>query len=318
MKYDKILIDVSNAYHRAYYVGSNLTNVMEDGKEMVTGGISVFFSMVKRMERDFLNTKGEIYFIFDNTHSGENRRKSIDPDYKSNREKKDEPFYKAMDYLNLILMSYKDNYKVVKRPGSEADDLVSPLVRNMPESTILLVSNDMDWFRSISEKVHVAKYEKNDYVIYTPELFEEKYGFPATVKNICLYKAFRGDGSDNIPKGVSGIRENLLIPLIMKYSSIRDIIINLESENISDIWKNKIKESQARLELNMKLVSFEEVPIEELKEYIFACQFSPKILKSLYKSLNFNISKFDPRVTQFFPEKVKSDSFFQFIPLPRV
>ena len=159
--YSKLIIDTSNFYMRAYSVGQEMTNKMEDGSTLVTGGIYTFLRMVRSVESRFLDPKnGEVYFLFDNCHSGINRRKEIDPEYKSNRTKKDEGFYRSLDILQTILLNYKDNWFCVKKSGFEADDLVYPFIKEFLNERILLISNDLDWFRGVSDRVHVAKYEK--------------------------------------------------------------------------------------------------------------------------------------------------------------
>jgi 5'-3' exonuclease len=319
MGYDKIFIDVSNFFHRAYHVSSDMTAKLDDGTLITTGGVFTSMRMVRKIERDFLNPFGEIFFVFDNTNSGDNKRKLIDPGYKSNRDKKDDSFYKALDLFHLMILNYKDNYTVVKRPGSEADDLISPLVSSYPDDTILLVSNDLDWFRSINETVHVAKYENGGYVIYDPERFLMKFGFEVSVPALVLYKAFRGDGSDNIPKGVPGIRETALIKIIENFNSVKEVLSSVdEIEYLTPVWKEKIKANAPRLYLNEKLVSFEPIPLKELEDFVFPCEFKPKMLNSLYKTLKFQVSSFDPRVAQLFPKrKQSSGNFFQFEPTPR-
>ena len=218
--YSKILIDTSNFYMRAYSVCSGMTNKMDDGSTLITGGIYNFIRMVRSVENRFLSPEGTVYFLFDNSHSGIDRRKKIDPEYKSNRTKKDEGFYRSMDILQALMLNYKDNWYCVKKAGYEADDLVYPLMKEFSNEKILLVSNDLDWFRGISENVHVAKYEKAegmqkaDYVIYDSNLFIKRLGFKPSVSSMILYKAFRGDGSDNIPPGVPGIRSDSLNKII--------------------------------------------------------------------------------------------------------
>jgi len=176
----------------------------------------------------------------------------------------------------------------------------------------------MDWFRSIADNVHVAKYENKEYNIYDKEKFFDRFGFYPTSKKICMYKTFRGDGSDDIPKGVPGIREKALIQLIENFDTLNDIFQNLESISfLSDVWKNKIAENKSRLRLNMKLVSFEPLTFNELQDYIFISSYNPRTLKSLYKSFGFKVSSFDPRVMSLFPDKKKSSTFFEYESLPR-
>jgi 5'-3' exonuclease len=86
--------------------------------------------MIRSIERKHLSRYGEMYCIFDNTFSVHDRRKEIDPDYKSNREEQKDPsFYRGLDYLNNILMNFDDHFVVVKRPGSEADGFSYNIIR---------------------------------------------------------------------------------------------------------------------------------------------------------------------------------------------
>ena len=306
--YSKLVIDTSNFYMRAYSVGQEMTNKMDDGSTLVTGGIYTFLRMVRSVESRFLDPKnGEVYFLFDNCHSGINRRKEIDPEYKSNRTKKDEGFYRSLDILQTILLNYKDNWFCVKKSGFEADDLVYPFIKEFLNERILLISNDLDWFRGVSDRVHVAKYEKAegmdraDYVIYDSELFKKRMGFEPSSSSMIVYKSFRGDGSDNIPAGVPGIRSDTLNAIISRCSSIKEVLEKLNSiPEVSETFRNKILTNKARLFLNEKLVSYQEVSFEDLQADIYKCEFHPKALHSLYKSLGFQIGRIDPRVQQFY------------------
>ena len=305
---------------RAYSVGQSMTHEMEDGVSLITGGIYTFLRMVKSLENRFLLPEGEVYFLFDNSHSGIDRRKVIDPNYKSNRTKKDEGFYRSLDILQAILLNYKDSWYCVKKAGFEADDLVYPFTLEFPNEQILLVSNDLDWFRGISNHVHVAKYEKGegmekpDYVIYDPDLFFKRLGFKASIDSMILYKAFKGDSSDNIPAGVSGIRSVDLNKIIERCKTVSDVIQQIDSfEFLSLTFKERIKENKARLFLNEKLVGYQQVSFEELKEDIYKSEFKPRVLHSLYKTLGFQISKIDPRVQQFYVkemEPISNKNFF--------
>ena len=143
----------------------------------------------------------------------------------------------------------------------------------------------------------------------------ERMGFKASIPAMILYKSFRGDGSDNIPAGVPGIRTEALNVIIQNCSSIQEVLKRVDSlEGVSDTFKQRIHENKARLFLNEKLVSYQEVSFEELEEDIYKCEFHPRILHSLYKSLGFQISKIDPRVQQFFVKEttpITNKNFFQ-------
>ena len=318
MRYSKIFVDVSNFYHRGYSTGQEMTNVMEDGFEMITGGIHNSLQMIQRIEREYLMMGGEMFFLFDNCHSGVSRRRVIDPDYKKNREKREEAFFKGLDFFHLILLAYKDTYRTVKMEGMEADDLVAPLVDLYPDDSILLVSNDMDWFRKISDNVHVAKYENKNYKIYNKEIFFKKFNFEPTSNKICLFKSFRGDDGDNVPIGVKGIRTDTLIKLIQDHDTISDICRSVDHlDYVSDLFKKKIKESTPRLLMNYKLVDFLPITVEEIQENIYYSAFKPATLNQLYLTLGFDIGHIDSRVYQFFPKARQSGSFFKKEKIPR-
>ena len=318
MKYQKIFIDVSNFYYRGYSVGQNMSTIMEDDQEMVTGGIYNSLRMIQRVERDFLADKGEVFFLFDNCHSGINKRKTIDPDYKSNRTKKDDAFYRSLDYLHLVLLNYKNNYRTVKVEGMEADDLVDTLSKSYPDDSILLVSNDLDWFRSINSLIHVAKYEKGNYKIYDEVAFTERYGFEPTVNKLCMYKSFTGDTGDNVPKAVPKMKTADIVRLITEFDSISEIGRAVESlDYITPLFKTRIKDSIPRLLMNYKLVNYLNISKEELDENVYSCTFNPRVLNSLYHTLSFDIAKIDPRVYQFYSVKQSAGSFFKLKKMPR-
>lgn len=318
MEYQKVFIDVSNFYCRGYYTGLSMTKMMEDNQEMVTGGIFNSLRMIQKIEREYLAKDGEVFFLFDNSHSGINKRLLIDPEYKANREKRDEAFYRSLDYLHLILLNYKNNYKTVKVEGMEADDLVDTLVKMHPEDSILLVSNDLDWFRAIRDNVHVAKYENKEYKIYNKLEFVNRYGFEPTTKKMCLYKSFTGDSGDNIPNAVPGIRKTVLTKLVTEFDSIRDIARHLHDlDYVSPHFKEKIEDGIPRLLMNYKLVEYLDLSEEDLKSNIYDCKFNAATLNSLYTTLGFNLATVDPRVYQFYPIKKKGGSFFALERIPR-
>lgn len=318
-RYDKIFIDVSNLYHRGYHVGKRIAETYEDSYNPISVGIVESIRMVQKIERDFLNMNGEVFFLFDNTHSGINKRKQIDPDYKNNREPKDEAFYRSIDYFHLILLNFKDNYRIVKIESYEADDLVKTLTEIYSDDSILLVSNDLDWMRIVSSEIHVAKYENKNYVIYKPEEFKERFGFEPSIEGICIYKSFRGDTGDNIPIGVKNLPSKVLNRLIEEFDSITDIIYNIKNlDYVSSNFKSKIIEAAPRLLINYKLVNYLDISKTELQENIINCSFNPNSLHPIYKMLELDIKNFDPRVYQFFPEKPKGiEDFFKLEKIPR-
>lgn len=314
MKYDYILVDISNIYHAAMSVSAHLTMETAEGT-IVTGGVYSSLKTIQRVAKEYLAENGKMYFLFDNTSSVESRRKQIDPEYKANRYKKDPMFYRGLDYLNLILLSYENGWIVVRRPGSEADDLVAAALWGIPEeSNVLLYSNDLDWSRAISDKVTWAKrdFAKHSDVLVTKESFKAEYGYTPTRESVCLYKSFRGDSSDNIAIGVERIPEKVLLHIVENYSSLPDLFRRLDDSSIPQNWRDAIREKKARLALNYSLIDFEHVDQEEFSAHSTETVFQPETLKRLYNVLGFQVTKIDPRIQKMDAPKTEESEFFEF------
>ena len=314
MKYNSLIIDTFNFSSRAYHVCLTNTKLKED---LVKDTIVLFFRMLKKVENNFLLPGGKVYFLFDNSTSIEDRRKEIDPSYKSTRRKKDEAFIRLVDILQLVLASYKDNYFYIRMENLEADDLVYPLLSiiEKEDENYLLISNDLDWSRCITENTHQAIYSGKDYTIRTITKFKEKFGFSPLKNNIQLYKSFRGDEIDSIPKGVSGIKTTDLLKIIQSCSSLKELYKSLDTIDISNTWKNKIRENWARLSLNYRLVDFIKIEESDLKESLYESSFNALALKVLYGSIGLP-DNFDVRIEQLYPKK-SNKNFFNYEKIPR-
>lgn len=320
-KFKHVIVDVSNLYHRNYSVHSEMTYNVRNAP-IVTGGIYGSILSVLKLKNDFLEPDGTLWLIFDNSTSKINLRKELYAEYKANRVKKSPSFYKGIDYFRLIMMNFDNSFKVVTRSAWEADDLVKPVILNLPkEDTILIASEDMDWSRMLKyEGRPVYWFAKKK--VYEPGMFEDEYGFYPTESNIVLYKSFRGDPADNIPNAVPGIPKKILVQLMENYKKVEDIIKDLPViDYVNDNWKQKIIAGSHQLRINQQLVSFIGLGREVIDEFIFDSKFNPKSLKVLYETLGFNIFKLDARVSQYMKKceaiknKEKFDDWFS-IPTP--
>jgi 5'-3' exonuclease len=279
---------------------------------MVTGGIFTAIKMIQRIERDYLDDKGRIYFLFDNASSGEDHRKEIDPDYKINRKKREPQFYRGLDYLQLALMHYQTGYRIVRRPSAEADDLIAPILESFgrKQYSILLASNDMDWSRAISDMVHWLVRKDNQDVIYTKDKFYEKYGFYPGLNEVCLYKAIRGDVTDNIPPGVKNIPEAIVLDIIRQAKSVSNMLLYLADLNIPPQWKESIQQSYGRIQLNLMLVDYQPVSMADCRECVSITEFNKEMLSMFYRMLNFKPEGIDERLRK--PDiPAKEEDFFK-------
>jgi 5'-3' exonuclease len=278
---------------------------------MVTGGVLASIKMIQRIEANYLSENGRVYFLFDNPSSGELRRKDIDPDYKINRKKQDPRFYRGLDYLQLALRNYKNGYRVIQRPESEADDLVFPVLKSFEGHghNVLLVSNDMDWGRAICDNVCWLVHLDGKDILYYKDLFYNKFGFYPGYNEICLYKALRGDEADNIITGVKGIPEQAVLAIIRQAKSVRDMFLNLDAIKIDDKWKKTIRQNKGRIQINLMLVECQPLSDADVREYTVISEFNKKMLLMYYRILGFDINQIDPRLNKE-DKPLKDDDFF--------
>jgi 5'-3' exonuclease len=310
MRYSRILIDISGLYFRAFYSSSRIVFDVE-GKRLATGGVLASIKMVQRIEGNYLSENGRLYFLFDNPSSGELRRKDIDPDYKINRKKQDQQFYRGLDYLQLVLRNYKNGYRVIQRPESEADDLIFPVLKSFDGHghNVLLVSNDMDWARAIGDRVHWMVHRDGKDIIYDKDLFYNKFGFQPGYDSVCLYKALRGDEADNIVPGVKGIPEQIVLAIIHQAKSVRGMFLRLDDIKIEDRWKQAIRQNKGRIHLNLMLVERRPLSEADVREYTVISEFNKKILSMYYRILGFDINQIDPRLNKE-DKPLKDEDFF--------
>jgi 5'-3' exonuclease len=279
---------------------------------MVTGGIYTSLRMIQRIESNYLSDNGRIYFLFDNPSSGEVRRKDIDPDYKINRKKQDPLFYRGLDYLQLVLRSYRDGYRVIQRPETEADDLVFPILKSFEGRNhfVLLVSNDMDWSKAIEDKVHWMVHSSDKNIVYDKYLFFNKYGFYPGHNEVCLYKALRGDTSDNIIAGVKGIPEKVVLEIIHQVKSVQNMFLKLNDIQIDEQWKRAIRQNKGRIKINIMLVDYQPLSMADVREHTIVSEFNKSILLMYYRIFGFDVDLIDSRLNCENDKPIQDDGFF--------
>jgi 5'-3' exonuclease len=263
-KFNYVLIDGSNLYHRSYSL------FKPNGKNI----INHLLETVDKIQNDFSNNESILYFIFDNSQSQINLRKNIDPLYKSNREKgNNKEIYKYHNIFIELLKVRNQNYKILMAGSLEADDLVKPLINyidNLEKNyyKILLISNDMDWSRNINDKV----YWYNWNTILNKEEFYSKYKFFPSEEGIKIYKSIKGDSSDNISPGIYNFPMNDLINICDKaynFNSYKDFLNYIETLN--ENLKQTIKSNLRNIKRNYSLVDFINIKID-IGNYIKNCK----------------------------------------------
>ncbi len=144
-------------------------------------------------------------------------------------------------------------YTCIECEGFEADDILGTLAAAAVKSgnECVIATGDRDSLQLVSEHTRVllasTRMGKTEVINYTPDAVFERYG--VTPPEMIELKALMGDSSDNIP-GVAGVGEKTASDLISRYHSIDYIYDNLESLEIKESVRNKLRDGKDSAELS--------------------------------------------------------------------
>lgn len=178
-------------------------------------------------------------------------RYDICPEYKANRKipesniektEKHNLFRKQRDVIIDLLKRMP--VEILQHPKYEADDLIGTLVSTIYKNDdCVIITGDTDYYQLFDSAPHVK--------IYNP--IKKQY-MEKTMERYLLHKSILGDTSDNI----SGIEKGIGIKTTAK-------IMNKSPEDF-EIWLSEKEHRKKSLDKNLKLITFANVPIEEIKK----------------------------------------------------
>ncbi len=204
MKYDAVLIDVLNVFYRVSVHKTEPSNLVSK-KKVYKKSIANFIEKIEEIVTTYSYHDADIYLLFDNPTSRIDLRsafmfagrKQIFPDYKAGRIKESKEFYNSLGLIKYYYLLKESNYRCLQASQLEADDLVEPLLKySLKDKFTLLVSNDLDWAKELSQKVHWLK-SWNE--VISIDQLSHSLEFTVTKQSLVAYKALYGDSSDNIP-----------------------------------------------------------------------------------------------------------------------
>lgn len=260
MAYKAILVDMFNLAYRKYKKQISFTMLAN--------------TVVKYIDTELkprLETDGTLYLLFDpipksdlglsknfNYHPF---RQGISSDYKANRQYNQEVF-ESVKLLKKYYTYQGDKIKIGIAPHLEADDFVEGIIEKESTGKIMLVSNDGDWARYISDRVVMIN--KSIDKPYTKEEYFKENGMIPSIVNITLKKALFGDRADNI-HGVT------LDKKINYYTDLKDTIDSVLLEISKD---DKTLEEVEQIFKNVKyhelIKNKDKNPYEELAHALMA------------------------------------------------
>ncbi len=176
--------------------------------------------------------------------------------------------------------------------GYEADDILGTAAAICEKSgwDCVIVTGDKDSLQLISDTTSVCNVKtrmgQTETVLYTPEKFQEEYGFaPPLMVDL---KALMGDSSDNIP-GVPGVGEKTAMDLVQRYGEIKNIYANLDSLDIKEGVRKKLAQGRESAEMSYWLATIiRDVPLDFKPEDNLWDKVYTGALYGIFKRLGFN------------------------------
>lgn len=186
----------------------------------------------------------------------------------------------------------------------EADDVICILSKTLKDRyAVVCVTGDEDYVQMAKHGALVHFYREDEYVTATN--FKDKYGFD--ISGFTLYKAIKGDNSDNI-SGVSGVGEKRATAIIQSMGEDTSISHLLEMcedpKNSKNTNIQKIKAQFKDVKRNLRLMDLDYIDLsadEVMQEYTAALDAAklnaPLVKKILYgHDLRAAIEKWLPLV----------------------
>ena len=176
--------------------------------------------------------------------------------YKGTRKPMPEELAQQLPLMREVLDAMRIPY--YEMDGWEADDILGTAARICAQSgwECLIVTGDRDSLQlvepGVTVKLVTTRSGQTTSVDYTPERFEEEYGFAP--KRLVDLKALMGDSSDNIP-GVPGVGEKTGKELIRSFGSLDGVYANLEQESLRPAVRKKLEEGKESAYLSYELAT---------------------------------------------------------------
>ena len=261
-----LVVDGNSILNRAFYGIRLLTT--KDGQ--FTNAIYGFLTMLLKIQEDV--TPDAVAIAFD-LKAPTFRHKAYDG-YKSNRKGMPEELHQQLQPLKDLLTLL--GYTIITKEGYEADDILGTLSHTCKVNgdECVLATGDRDSLQLINDKVTVrlasTKGGKANAILYDEKKIMEDYG--VTPRQLIEIKAIQGDSSDCIP-GVPGIGPKGAGDLIQKFNNLDYIYENLDTIDIKDGMRKKLRENKDSAYMSRMLGKIKlDIPIDtDISHYLVNC-----------------------------------------------
>jgi DNA polymerase-1 len=224
-----IVIDLSNYIYRAFYAITPLNAPDGTPVNAVYGVLGMVHNLLTKYQPTHV-------VVARDSGSAESIRKTIYPEYKSNRASMPDNLSPQFPLVNEMIEALE--MVQVRVPGYEADDVIGSIATQWKDKfdEILIATGDKDMLQFVGDNVTVVDTLKQ--ITYGREDVKRKMGvYP---ENVVDYLALIGDKSDNIP-GVEGVGPKGAIALIEQFGTLDAIIAGVETID-SGRYKKSIRD----------------------------------------------------------------------------
>ncbi len=224
-----LAIDGNSIFYRAFYGIKLLSNKNGVFTNAIFGFMNIYLKNLADLKPDY------VAVAFD-TPAPTFRHKAVSS-YKANRKSMPpelaQQFPLIKDLLKLM------GVRIIDCEGYEADDILGTLSKSCTDNGIecYILTGDRDSLQLIDENVTVILPSNKGDILYTPQKFNEDYGFPPA--NLIDLKALMGDSSDNI-SGVNGIGEKTASALVKEYGTIENLYAKYADSDLTKSVKTKL------------------------------------------------------------------------------
>ncbi|RDY23365.1 DNA polymerase I [Romboutsia maritimum] len=272
-----IIIDGNSIINRAFYALPEMNN--KEG--LKTNAIYGFTTMLFKIIDIYKPT--HISVAFD--RKAPTFRHLEFKEYKAGRKKMPDDLGVQFEPLKELLDKF--NIHRLEIDGFEADDIIGTVSKIAEENDykVYIVTGDKDAIQLASNKTTtlITKKGVGEVEEYDFNSVMEKYEMTPT--QFIDLKGLMGDKSDNIP-GVPGIGEKTGIKLIKEFSSIENIIENIDS--LKGSVKKKLEENKELAVMSKRLATIiRDVPIEINLEELEYGDFDKDAVIESFRNLGF-------------------------------
>ncbi len=276
-----MILDGNSVINRAFY-GIRPLSTREG---LFTNAIFGFLNILYKLEQE---DKPDALCVAFDLHGPTFRHLQYDG-YKATRHGMPEELAMQMPVMKQVLSAM--NIPIYECQGWEADDVIGTVSRICCEQgwKCTIITGDRDSLQLVNDCVSVklvtTRAGQTTTTLYTPEQFRQDYGFEP--KTLIDLKALMGDSSDNIP-GVAGVGPKTATDLLLKFGSLDGVYENIESDQIKENLRNKLKNGEENARLSYDLATIRcEAPIQFRPEDALCQPVNREELKTLFLRLEF-------------------------------